>query len=323
VRRVVLAAACLFLIAADAPPPDAKILFAEPHPEAADYYALKARIGEAAFEALQVAANAELERTGASITSTAACPTGRQTEVIAGLLLARRSSSAADFSADRAAAKAGLARIAPLRARVWALEAVEPPFDGIVRELKAARESGSPRVRELRERVAADQFARAQFSAAMLALDWAAGLSENARRYASVFVALEACRVDQANTAWLKADLQATGWPRVSQMGKEADHAAWLLVQHADRDVPFQREVLTQLERLLPANDTSPKSYAYLHDRVAVAEKRPQRYATQGHCAEAKVWEPLPIEDPQNIDKVRAGVGLGTLAEYRTQFKCP
>jgi hypothetical protein len=309
----------LFLMAAA---PDAATLLAAPHPETADYYALKVELGEQAFEALQVATNAELKRSGASITATGSCPTTRQTEVLAGLLLARRSTSAADFAADRTAAKTALAKIAPLRARVWALEPVGERLDGVVHELKAARASTDPRLRELRERVAADQFARAQFSIAMFKLDWAAPLSENARRYAQVFLSLDACRVDQANTAWLKADLKANGWPRISRAGEDADHAAWLLAQHADRDVPFQREVLAQLEALLPAKDTAPRSYAYLYDRVATAEKRPQRYATQGRCTDARVWEPLPIEDAPNIDKVRAGVGLESLAEYRARFKC-
>jgi hypothetical protein len=313
-------AAAVFLLATA---PTAGGLLSAPHPEAADYYAIKAEIGEAAFEALQTDATAEIERGGASITAKGACPTDQQVEVIAGLLLARRSTSAAEFAADRAAAKAGLAKIAPLRAKVWALETVEPPFDGVVSQLKAARETTSPRLRELRERVAADAFARAQFSAAMMKLDWAAGLSENARRYAFVLVSNDVCRTDQANTAWLKADLKAHGWPKVSEAGKDADRAAWLLVQHADRDVAFQREVLTQLERLLPAKDTAPASYAYLYDRVAVAEKRPQRYATQGRCSAAKAWEPEPVEDLANIDKVRASVGLEPLAAYRTRLPCP
>lgn len=131
--------------------------------------------------------------------------------------------------------------------------------------------------------------------------------------------------VDAANTEDLKVLLALHGWFRISTFGKEADHQGWLLVQHADQDPDFQKEVLSVLEDLLPEGDTSPSNFAYLYDRVASAEKRPQRYGTQGRCVGPGTWEPNPLEDPERIDELRASVGLGTLAEYKEVFVeiCP
>ncbi len=137
-------------------------------------------------------------------------------------------------------------------------------------------------------------------------------------------------RIDGNHTEWMKKILKAHHWVTVSKFGKKADHHAWLLVQHADNDPDFQKEVLLRLEKLVDSKETNPTSFAYLFDRVAASyndesKRMKQRYATQGNCIGKGMWEPLPVEDPENIDKIRASVGLGTLEEYKSFFKdiCP
>lgn len=121
--------------------------------------------------------------------------------------------------------------------------------------------------------------------------------------------------IDKRDTAALKAMVDAHGWPGVSLMGKDGAHAAWLLVQHADQDLAFQKRCLVLLEATVARGDAAPDEYAYLYDRVAVAEKRLQRYGTQ-----IMGTEPAPLEDPANVDARRASVGLGTLADYLRHF---
>ena len=122
--------------------------------------------------------------------------------------------------------------------------------------------------------------------------------------------------VDTANTHELAALVERHGWFNISTFGAEADRNGWLLVQHADRDPDFQRAILAVLEELVPLGETSPSNFAYLFDRVASAEGRPQRYGTQGRCVGA-TWQPNPLEDPAGVDELRSSVGLGTLAEYK------
>ena len=133
-------------------------------------------------------------------------------------------------------------------------------------------------------------------------------------------------QLDGNNTADLKTLLQTYSWFTISEWGKAADGNAWLLVQHADEDPDFQKEILAKLETLYASGETKPDHYAYLYDRVALSAKDPskrtlQRYGTQGHCTGPGRWEPFPIEDQANVDRRRAEVGLSPLADYIAGFK--
>jgi hypothetical protein len=91
----------------------------------------------------------------------------------------------------------------------------------------------------------------------------------------------------------------------------------WLLVQHADADLGFPKQCLALLEPLVKIQEVSEINYAYLYDRVAVAEHRPQRWGTQF----GSDGEPQPIEDAANVDARRKAVGLGTMDEYRQKMR--
>ena len=126
--------------------------------------------------------------------------------------------------------------------------------------------------------------------------------------------------VDKSNTKDLKELMKVHGWFRISEFGKETAHFAWLLVQHADRDVPFQKDVLQIMERLYPVGEAAPGDYAYLFDRVATNEDRPQRYGTQGKCVGSKKWKPNLLEDGEKVDELRKSMDLGTLEEYKKRI---
>jgi hypothetical protein len=120
--------------------------------------------------------------------------------------------------------------------------------------------------------------------------------------------------VDQKNRDRLKAIVDRHGWPGRSLVGPEGTHAAWLLVQHADADLAFQKRCL-DLMKAAPKGEVESKEIAYLTDRVLVAEKKKQVYGTQ-LTGQGDKYVPQPIEDEANVDKRRAEVGLSPLAEY-------
>lgn len=122
---------------------------------------------------------------------------------------------------------------------------------------------------------------------------------------------------DASNQKDLKDLLKIHHWFTISEFGAEADADAWLIVQHADQDVPFQKEILRRLESLYSNGETKPRNYAYLFDRVATNENRPQRYGTQGHCIRAGTWEPKPLENPGQVNDLRKSVGLESLEKYK------
>ena len=135
-------------------------------------------------------------------------------------------------------------------------------------------------------------------------------------------------KVDAFNTAELEKMLDGRGWFRDDVDGSGAASNAWLIAQHADRNPAFQQKALKLIEAELDAPGVSKSNYAYLYDRVQsafgandISKRKKQRYATQGRCTGPGTWEPLPVEDLENIDAIRAKVGLGTLAEYKSRFK--
>jgi uncharacterized protein len=122
--------------------------------------------------------------------------------------------------------------------------------------------------------------------------------------------------IDRRNTARMKEIIEKYGWPGNSLVGEEGAHAAWLLVQHADRERAFQKRCLTLLEGAVKEREAAPVDLAYLTDRVRVAENKKQVYGTQFRQVEGKL-EPYPIEDEKNVDRRRKELGLPPLAEYR------
>jgi hypothetical protein len=120
--------------------------------------------------------------------------------------------------------------------------------------------------------------------------------------------------VDEENTKWLRGLVEKHGWPTYTLVGKDGANAAWLLVQHADADPKFQRQCLDLMAKL-PRDEVSPSNLAYLTDRVLLAEGKKQRYGTQLIRVDGKL-KPRPLEDEANVDRLRAEVGLPSLAEY-------
>ena len=129
--------------------------------------------------------------------------------------------------------------------------------------------------------------------------------------------------INVTNTNDIKSLLQIYPWFRISEFGEDIDEKAWLLVQHADDDPEFQKSILVVLENLVKINETNPTNFAYLFDRVAASWADPskrilQRYGTQGACVGVNNWEPIPLEDPANLNVRRASVGLDSIEEYKS-----
>lgn len=119
--------------------------------------------------------------------------------------------------------------------------------------------------------------------------------------------------MDSANTGWLATIIDKIGWPGRSLVGGDGAHAAWLLVQHADLNRPFQQRCLALLRKAVKASEAAPADLAHLTDRVLLATGRPQLYGTQTIVRDGR-YEPAPIKNAKKVDARRAAVGLGPLA---------
>jgi hypothetical protein len=117
------------------------------------------------------------------------------------------------------------------------------------------------------------------------------------------------------NTTFLRRVVAEQGWPGKTLVGTDGADAAFLLVQHADRDTAFQAQVLPLMERAFVAGQVSGQHLALLTDRLAVARGRPQVYGSQADVVAGHVIL-KPIADSAGVDARRARVGLPPLAEY-------
>ena len=123
-------------------------------------------------------------------------------------------------------------------------------------------------------------------------------------------------RVDSANTTWLKAETLLNGWPSPARVGAAASNAAFIILQHATHDPPFQRAMLDTIALAFEKGEIEGQSYALLFDRVRTQAGEKQRYGTQAKRKGNRVVFD-PIEDSLKVDSLRASVKLSTLADYR------
>lgn len=84
----------------------------------------------------------------------------------------------------------------------------------------------------------------------------------------------EMARTDSTNTAWLQDAIARRGWPDRSAIGDSGATAAFLLVQHADRDTAFQARMLPALTAAYKRGEmaTEPNDAARGEHMLTLAE---------------------------------------------------
>lgn len=116
------------------------------------------------------------------------------------------------------------------------------------------------------------------------------------------------------NAARLRELIDQYGWPAEDIAGKDGAEAAWLIAQHAVGEPNFQKHVLQLLNDCAARGRTPAWHAAYLEDRIAMYEGRPQRFGSQwiddSRDGRARPWK---LSDPGRVNEFRASVGLPPL----------
>ncbi len=87
--------------------------------------------------------------------------------------------------------------------------------------------------------------------------------------------------VQRKNAQRLKDIIAQYGWPDTELVGPEGTLAAWFIAQHAIGEPDLQRHALSLIQEKVRQGAVPAAQEAYLFDRVAMYEGRPQRYGTQ------------------------------------------
>lgn len=116
------------------------------------------------------------------------------------------------------------------------------------------------------------------------------------------------------NAARLRELIAQHGWPAEDIADKDGAEAAWLIVQHAIGEPQFQKETLKLLQAAAAGKRTPAWHAAYLEDRIAMHEGRPQRFGSQWmddpRDGRGRPWT---LADPEHVNELRASVGLSPL----------
>jgi hypothetical protein len=120
---------------------------------------------------------------------------------------------------------------------------------------------------------------------------------------------------DSINLIKIQKILDERGWLGPDTIGNQGNMTLFLVIQHSDQAV--QEKYLPMMREAVAKGNARPSSLALLEDRVALRQGKKQIYGSQiGRNQETGEFYVSPLQDPDNVDKRRAEVGLLTLQEY-------
>jgi len=122
-------------------------------------------------------------------------------------------------------------------------------------------------------------------------------------------------KIDSINLQKIENILDKKGWAGKDLVGEQANMTIFLVIQHSDLET--QKKYLPMMREAVKKGNANAANLALLEDRIAMWEGRKQIYGSQLYYDEKKgKYFVSPIEDPDNVDKRRAEVGLGPISEY-------
>ncbi len=120
---------------------------------------------------------------------------------------------------------------------------------------------------------------------------------------------------DSINLIKVSSILGQYGWLGADVVGEQGNTTLFLVIQHADQLT--QEKYLPMMRDAVKNGKAKGSSLALLEDRVALRQGKRQIYGSQiGRDETTNLYFVSPLEDPDNVDKRRAEVGLGPLADY-------
>lgn len=121
--------------------------------------------------------------------------------------------------------------------------------------------------------------------------------------------------VHRANAARLREIISEHGWPDRELVGDDGTLAAWFIAQHAIGEPDFQRQALRLILKKVEQGRVPAAQAAYLADRIAMYEGRPQHYGTQSLPCPDGQYRRWKTEDPEHLNDRRAEAGLPAVTE--------
>ena len=124
---------------------------------------------------------------------------------------------------------------------------------------------------------------------------------------------------DSVHLIYVKKILEERGWLGPDKIGIQGNITLWLVIQHSELAV--QEKYLPMMREAVNNRNAFARHLALLEDRVAIRQGKKQIYGSQlGYDSLTGNVYPLPLIDPDNVDKRRSDVGLDSLQEYLSGY---
>jgi len=125
---------------------------------------------------------------------------------------------------------------------------------------------------------------------------------------------------DSINLIKIKNILDTKGWLGEDIVGEQGNTTLFLVIQHSD--IETQEIYLPMMREAVKNSKAQASDLALLEDRVALTSGKKQIYGSQiGINPQTQLYYVSPLEDPDNVDKRRAEVGLQPMAEYVSNWQ--
>lgn len=121
--------------------------------------------------------------------------------------------------------------------------------------------------------------------------------------------------IHNKNAKELNQIIDKIGYPTIDRVGKDANEAAWLIIQHSISQPKFMKKCAKLLSKVVEQKQENLINLAYLIDRIAVFEGKPQLYGTQFDWDENGEMSSNHFDDISKVNKRRLSIGLNKLEE--------
>ena len=122
-------------------------------------------------------------------------------------------------------------------------------------------------------------------------------------------------KMHNRNAYILNEIIDIIGYPTIEKVGKEANEATWLIIQHSIGQPDLMKKCKKLLEGIVSENKAARRYLAYLTDRIAAFEGKLQLYGTQFDWDKNGELSPNPFDDLTKVNQRRKSIGLNTLEE--------
>ena len=124
--------------------------------------------------------------------------------------------------------------------------------------------------------------------------------------------------IDRDNQSRVVSIIEKCGFPTKEKVGQKGMESVFLVIQHGTKKL--RAKYFSFIKMSAEKGELNLGAVALMEDRMLMENGVKQKYGSQVVKNVSGRWTLYPIEDPQNVNKRRASMGLNTIEEYLKNF---